>query len=132
MLYLKTSYRFLKHIIIAPILWSCLIPIVIADIWTEIYHRICFPLYGIPYVKRSHYIKIDRHKLKYLSFLQKIYCTYCGYGNGVIQYWVKIVGETEAYWCGIQHQKSDNFLPPPHHKNFSKYDDEKGFKEKYN
>lgn len=93
----------------------------------EIYHRICFPLCGIPYVKRKDYIKIiDRAKLKYLNWLQKIYCMYCGYGNGVVRYWAKITGETEKYWCGIQHKNPDEYQ-----KDFAKYGDEEDFKKKY-
>ena len=45
-----------------------IIPVALADILVEIYHRICFPLYGMAYVKRSQYIRItDREKLPYLS-----------------------------------------------------------------
>jgi hypothetical protein len=131
MYYLKNSNKSVKHIIIAPIIFSVIIPLVIMDLWIEIYHRICFPLYNIPCVKRSEYIKIDRHKLAYLTFLQKIYCVYCGYANGAVNYWVKIAGDTERYWCGIQHKKSKNFHAPEHHKDFAKYGDEKDFNRKY-
>lgn len=130
-LYLKKSCIIIKHSIIIPIISTCIIPIVITDIWAEIYHRTCFPLYGFPYVQRKNYIRIDRHKLKYLSFFQKIYCVYCGYGNGVIHYWGKIAGETERYWCGVQHRKGDGFVAPAHHGDFSEYGDEGDFREKY-
>lgn len=131
MRYLKNSYRLLKHIIVVPLLYTLVVPIIITDIWIEIYHRICFPLCGIPYVKRRNYIKIDRHKLKYLNLFQKIYCVYCGYTNGVIQYWVKIAGETEQYWCGVQHKKNPDFIAPSHHKNFAEYNNESDFNQKY-
>lgn len=85
MLYLKNPYSFLKHIIIIPLISTVIIPLILMDIWMEIYHRICFPLYGMPYIKRSDYITImDRAKLPYLNILQKLYCMYCGYGNGGI------------------------------------------------
>lgn len=129
--YLKNSYRLLKHFIVVPLLYTLAVPIIITDIWIEIYHRICFPLCGIPYVKRKNYIKIDRHKLKYLNSFQKIYCVYCGYANGVIPYWVKIASETEQYWCGIQHEKNPDLIVPSHHKNFSEYNNEKDFNQKY-
>lgn len=132
MLYLKNPFRFLKHIIVIPLISTVIIPLVIMDIWMEMYHRICFPLCGIPYVKRRNYIKIiDRAKLQYLNWMQKIYCMYCGYGNGVIRYWAQIAGETEHYWCGIQHKKESHFIAPEHQKNFSKYGDEEEFKKKY-
>ncbi len=132
MIYLKNSFRFLKHLIAIPLVSTVVIPLVIMDIWIEIYHRICFPLYKFPFVRRKDYIKVmDRAKLPYLNFLQKIYCMYCGYGNGVIHYWSKIAGETESYWCGIQHKKEADFAIPAHQANFSKYGDAEEFKQKY-
>jgi hypothetical protein len=92
------------------------------DIWMEVYHRICFPLYGMPYIKRGNYIIImDRAKLPYLNILQKLYCMYCGYGNGVLRYWAQIAGKTEHYRCGIQHKKQSNSSMVAHQKNFAKY-----------
>jgi hypothetical protein len=131
MRYLKTPVRFPKHLIIFPFIFGVAIPIVITDICVEIYHRISFPLCKIPYIKRSSYIKIDRHKLSYLTFLQKIYCAYCGYVNGVMAYWVKIASETEKYWCGIQHKNNDSFIAPKHHANFTEYGNEENCKLKY-
>ena len=131
MLYLKDSYRFLKHSIVIPTVSTVIIPLVIMDAWMEVYHRICFPLCRIPYVNRKDYIRIiDRAKLQYLSWPQKIYCMYCGYGNGVIRYWSKIAAETERYWCGIQHKKDSSFVTPEHHKDFSEYGSKKDFEEK--
>ena len=129
--YLKNKFRKIRHIIVIPILSTLIIPIVIMDIWVEIYHRICFPLSKIPYVKRKNYIKIDRYKLKYLSFAQKIYCIYCGYANGLAGYWVKIGGETEKYWCGIKHKQDLGFKEPEHHKNFVEFGDESEFNRRY-
>lgn len=93
----------------------------------EIYHRICFPLYQIPQVKRSNYIKIDRHKLEYLNGFDKVGCIFCGYANGLIHYAQVIGGETEKYWCGIKHQQSKSFVEPSHHKDFLDYGDKDSF-----
>jgi hypothetical protein len=112
---------------VMPVIYSLIIPIIIIDIWVEIYHRICFPAYGIPYVKRSKFIKIDRHKLSYLDFFEKLNCVYCGYANGTLHYASVIAGETEKYWCGIKHQSDPNFIPPPHHKEFLEYGDEEAY-----
>jgi hypothetical protein len=131
--YLKNAHNPFERIIIGILLTSVAIPIVILDIWGEIYHRICFRLYGIPLVQRSAYIQIDRHKLKYLNFWQKWFCMYCGYANGVVHYWSEIAGQTEKYWCGIQHKKKAGFKAPDHHQrlDFADYGDEKDFKDKY-
>lgn len=131
MLYLKDKYQNVKNVIIGPVIFSLIIPLLILDIWGEIYHRICFPLYKMPYVKRKKYIKIDRHKLSYLDFWQKFYCVYCGYANGVINYWSEIAGKTELYWCGIKHKEGGDFIPPKHHDNFVEYGDKEEFKKKY-
>jgi len=132
MLYIKNPSGSIKHLIVVPIIYTLIIPLIIMDIWVEIYHRICFPLCRIPYVNRRQYIKIiDRAKLPYLSGLEKLYCMYCGYGNGVIRYWGKIAGETEHYWCGIQHRKTANFAISEHQKDFAVYGDSDEFKKKY-
>lgn len=115
-----------------PVISSVVIPLIILDLWIELYHRICFPLCGLAYIKRKDYIQIvDRAKLQYLSWLQKIYCMYCGYGNGVIRYWGAIAGTTEHYWCGIQHKKRPGFIAPEYQKDFSVYGDKEDFKKKY-
>ena len=118
----------LRHIVSFPFIWGMLLPLLIFDICLEIYHQICFRLYRIPLVKRSNYIKIDRHKLKYLTWYEKINCAYCGYANGWVHYATIIAAKTEKYWCGIKHEKDPNFIPPAHHKDFLEYNDEKSFK----
>ena len=123
--------RFLKHIISAPFTWIVIIPVIFLDIIIELYQHICFPLWKIKIVKRNKYIRIDRHKLSYLNFLEKINCMYCGYVNGVIHYWLKIAADTEEYWCGIKHKKYPGFIQQPHQKNFLEYGDEKSFRKKF-
>ncbi|MFA5134989.1 MAG: hypothetical protein WC505_04365 [Patescibacteria group bacterium] len=118
--------------IVTPIISTVVLPVLLLDIWAEIYHRICFPLMRIPYVKRRDYIKItDRAKLPYLSLFQKLYCMYCGYANGVIHYWAKMGAETELYWCGIKHEKDRDLFPPKHQEAFSEYGDKNDFNQKY-
>lgn len=127
MLYIQHPNRVLI-IFFIPLLWAILIPLLICDISIEMYHRIFFPLYKIPYIKRNAYIQImDRNKLPYLTPLQKINCMYCGYANGVIRYWAKIAGDTEHYWCGIQHKKNTTFISEEHQANFAAYGDKSGF-----
>lgn len=121
--------RTLQHWIGAPFIYSAIVPLVILDIGIEIYHRACFPLYGIPYVRRGDYIRIDRHRLSYLSGIEKLNCAYCGYANGLLNYASVIAATTESYWCGIKHQASDRFREPVHQKTFLPYGDEKAFQE---
>lgn len=132
MIYLKNPHRILKHIIVIPITTTLVVPLIILDVWAEIYHRICFPLMRLSYLRRKDFIKIfDRGKLSYLNIWQKLYCMYCGYGNGVIRYWAKMAAETEHYWCGIKHEKDGDKFPPNHQEDFSEYGDANDFRNKY-
>ncbi len=118
-----------RHVLSAPFIYAQIIPLVVFDVFLEMYHRICFPLYGLPCVRRCDYIRIDRHKLSYLRWYEKINCAYCGYANGWMHYASVIASETEIYWCGIMHKKYNGFKPPEHHKDFLPYDDKKAFEE---
>lgn len=120
--------RLWRHRLSTPFIWLPLVAFFVLDLFVEVYHRTCFPLYGLPLVPRNEYIRIDRQKLSYLTWWQKINCIYCGYANGLMAYCTRIVGETERYWCGIQHQQGKGYRPPEHHKEFLVYGDEEGFR----
>jgi hypothetical protein len=121
------GHRRLRHLLSTPFIWLMIVPIVIMDIFGELYHRICFPLYGIECVKRKNYIRIDRHKLSYLNLKDKLSCMYCGYANGFLQYACEIAARTEKYWCGIKHKQGGSFIEPKHHKDFLKYGDKNAY-----
>lgn len=125
--YKKHPERFWRYVASAPFIYAMIVPLVFLDICLEIYHQVCFRLYGLPLVKRYKYIKIDRHKLKYLNNWEKVHCAYCGYANGLAHYFTAIAAETEKYWCGIKHAKDLNFIPPEHHKDFMEYGDKKAY-----
>ncbi len=105
------------------------IPLVILDIFLEIYHHISFRLYGLEVVKRRDYIKFGRHELPYLTIAKKFFCIYCAYANGLIHYASVIAGKTEEYWCGIRHniKEGESFIEHDHHKCFLAYGDKGGF-----
>jgi len=124
---LHHGQRRLKHWLSAPFIYSVIIPAVFLDLMIEIYHRICFPLYGMPYVQRSHYIRVDRHKLQYLFWYEKMNCLYCGYVNGLLRYASMIAQVSERYWCGIMHQKGGEFIPPPYQEGYLPYGDKAAF-----
>lgn len=123
----KLPNKLLRHLLVIPLIWVVGIPVVVLDLFTEIYHRIAFPLCGIPIVKRSNYIKIDRQKLAYLTFGDKIGCMYCGYVNGYAAYFVRIAGDTEKYWCGIKHKEGNGYVNQPHQKDFLPYGDKEAY-----
>ena len=97
--------------------------------FASVYQMINFPVYKIPKVKRSKYIIIDRHHLRHLNFMEKIFCVFCGYVNGVIQYCAEIGSRTEEFWCPIKHSKRTGY----EHKRYDKYldyDDSKEYHQK--
>ncbi len=133
MLYKKDKGRFvtLRHFLSIPFLFLPLFPLILLDIVFEIYHHVCFPLLGIPLVKRKNYIVFDRAWLSYLNIFEKIYCAYCSYANGLLAYAVKIASETEKYWCGIKHKLFPGYVQPWHHEDFVEYDNKEEFEKKY-
>lgn len=90
-------------ILTTPVIWACFIPIVLLDVAMIVYQAVCFPVYGIPKVKRSEYLKLDRRHLAYLNWAEKLNCEYCGYANGVLACATEIAARTEQYWCPIKH-----------------------------
>jgi len=90
-------------LITSPMIWICVIPIVLADAIGSLYQAICFPIYGIPKVRRSDYLHFDRHHLDYLNFFEKVNCEYCAYVNGILGYFTEIAARTEQHWCPIKH-----------------------------
>lgn len=101
-----------------PFIYAVLFPMLLLDLMVEIYHHVCFPLYGLKLVNRKKYFFFDRDNLPKLNFVEKINCHYCGYANGFAAYFLAIAGETEAYWCAIKHQKRISFSAQPHTAEF--------------
>ena len=111
----------------APFIWACLLPVLVLDLFTSVYQRICFPVYGIPKVSRGEYIVIDRHRLGYLNLIEKVNCVYCGYANGVLAYVVEIAARTEQHWCPIKHALRMSSIHS-RYQNFLEFGDADGFR----
>jgi len=92
-------------ILTAPFIYSLIIPFILLDLFVSIYQAVCFPVYGIPKVKRDDFFVFDREHLAYLNALEKLNCAYCSYGNGLIAYVGEIASLTEQYWCPIKHAR---------------------------
>lgn len=93
------------NVLAAPVIYSGFVPFVLLDCFITFYQAICFPLYGIPKVKRSEYMVFDREDLPYLNIIEKFNCFYCSYGNGLASYFREIAARTEQYWCPIKHAR---------------------------
>lgn len=125
------NFKFFRHILSMPFIYSMAFPIIALDIFISIYQYFAFPLYWIEKVKRKDYIIYDREFLSHLNRMQKLNCLYCTYSNGLLAYSVEIAGRTERYWCPIKHSKKMEW----EHKyvqDFAEFWDAKLFQEKYN
>jgi hypothetical protein len=116
-------------ILCAPVIYSLIIPIALADLWIMAYQAICFPIYKIPKVRRRDYLIFDRHHLAYLNIIEKINCGYCSYANGAIAFIREVASRTEIYWCPIKHARRV-LGPHPHYQGFADFGDAEGFREK--
>jgi hypothetical protein len=101
-------HRYLIHsrflvLATSPMIWLCVIPIALADLVGSLYQAVCFPIYGIPKVRRGDYLVFDRHRLTYLNFFEKVNCDYCAYVNGILGYFTEIAARTEQHWCPVKH-----------------------------
>lgn len=101
MAYIRGSHFMV--LLTTPVIWFCFIPIAFLDLVMVTYQWFCFPIYGIPKVKRSDHIKLDRRHLTYLNWAEKFNCEYCGYVSGVLACATEIAARTEQYWCPIKH-----------------------------
>lgn len=95
----------LKSLLVAPMTYSLIIPLMILDAWVWLYQAVCFPVYGIAKVERSRYILLDRGRLRYLNLIERLNCDYCGYANGLIAYTREVAARTEQYFCPIKHAR---------------------------
>lgn len=95
----------------APVIYSLAVPLLLLDAMVSLYQAICFPVYGIPRVRRGDYIVMDRHRLQYLNLIERLHCAYCGYANGMLSYVMEVAARTEQFWCPIKHAQR---LKAPH------------------
>ncbi|HVY71274.1 MAG TPA: hypothetical protein VHH73_15180 [Verrucomicrobiae bacterium] len=130
----KSLARYLREarlfsILSAPVIWFCIVPVVFMHLVANAYQFICFPIYGIPKVRRRDYIIMDRRRLRYLNSVERFNCVYCEYVNGLLAYVQEIAGRTEQYWCPIKHAVS---LKTRHSRypHFLDYGDAEHFRQK--
>ena len=107
-------------LLVSPVVYSLIIPVVIFDLFLFGYQAVCFTVFKIPKVRRRDYIALDRHHLKYLNLIERFNCVYCGYANGLIAYAMEIGSRSEQYWCPIKHARP-LAASHPHYPNFTAY-----------
>jgi len=116
-------------ILTIPVIWGAVIPALLMDLTVTLYQWACFPIYGIPKVRRGDYIMIDRQSLSYLNWIEKLNCTYCGYFNGLLGYVREVAGRTEQYWCPVRHARTPK-ATHSRYRFFLEYGDAKGYRDR--
>jgi hypothetical protein len=117
----------LKHVLTAPFIYALLPLLLLLDLFASLFHAVCFPLLGIPKVRRSDYMIFDREHLAYLNLLEMVNCAYCSYGTGLLSYLTEVVARTEQYWCPIKHARRV-LNAHSHYHNFTEYADAESFR----
>jgi hypothetical protein len=125
--YIRSSRFFVA--LTSPLIYGCIIPFLLLDLFVTIYQAFSFPIYGIPKVSRADYISFDRGKLCYLNALERLNCQYCAYANGLMAYVVEVAGRTEQHWCPIKHAHR---IRSPHsrYSRFLPYGDASAYRER--
>ena len=116
-----------KTLLVAPLMYSIILPLILLDLWMTLYQWICFPVYGIGKVVRARYILLDRGQLQYLNWIERLNCNYCGYANGVVAYTREIAARTEQYFCPIKHAQRRAGLHS-RHRDFLEFGDAEAYK----
>ncbi|MBF0284346.1 MAG: hypothetical protein HQL51_07790 [Magnetococcales bacterium] len=111
----------------APFIYVLIVPFALLDFFLWVYQAICFPIYGLPKVRRGDYIFVDRGALAYLNLIEKINCLYCGYGVGLMALGREVASRTEAYWCPIKHARKIQD-PHPAYFDFAEFGDPEGYR----
>ncbi len=116
-------------VLTAPVIYAVIVPMIVLDIFVMIYQAVCFPIYGIPQVRRRDYLVFDRHHLAYLNIIEKFNCAYCSYFNQAVAFVREVASRTEVYWCPIKHARRV-LGPHPHYAGFADFGDAAAFRER--
>lgn len=119
-----------KYLFSVPFIYGMFFPTVFFSICLEIYHQVCFRIYGIPLVNKKQFFVYDRQLLPYLNWLEKFNCLYCSYVNNVVRYAVEIGGRTERFWCPIKYARRVENTHSQYHK-FAGYLDAENFRKRW-
>jgi hypothetical protein len=75
-----------QNLIAGPLIYGMVVSLLLLDICVSFCQWACFPIYGIAKVRRADCLVFDRRHLAYLNSIEKLHCTYCEYGNGLMGY----------------------------------------------
>ena len=75
----RSSWKHLRNtrllaILSSPLIYVCVLPFLLLDASVAMFQLVCFPIYGIPKVRRKDYLIFDRGRLAYLNTIEKVGC----------------------------------------------------------
>lgn len=129
-LFQNSLWTNLRFLFFAPFIYAMIVPAFLMHIMLELYHQVCFRIYGMPLVRMREYFVFDRRLLPYLNWFEKFNCFYCSYFNCLVSYMREIAGRTEKYWCPIKHSKIMK-KPHDHYDEFVDYSDGEELRKKW-
>jgi hypothetical protein len=114
-------------LLIAPVIYSFILPLAALDLWLWVYQAVSFPIYGIAKVDRAQFLVFDRSLLAYLNPIEKFNCGYCSYANGLIAYTREVAARTEQYFCPIKHARK-RIAAHARYQHFFDFGDAEGYR----
>jgi len=69
-----------------------------------LFNSLYFWLRSQPSVSPKPYFNFDRHRVAHISLMDKLWCEYCEWANGTLQWTLAITNEIERRYCPIQNQ----------------------------
>lgn len=119
----------LKSLLVAPVIYSLLLPLALLDLWIRVFQAVCFPIYGIEKVRRADYFRYDRGRLPYLNWIEAMNCDYCAYANGVVAWAREVASRAEQYFCPIKHARA-RMSAHPRYPLFLDYGDAEAYRKR--
>jgi hypothetical protein len=129
----KSSWKHIRTtklmvIVSSPLIYGCAVPFLLLDLAVMVYQAVCFPIYGIPKVRRQDYLIFDRGHLRYLNTIERVGCIYCSYANGLLAMISEIAARTERHFCPIKHARRV-LRPHSQYPAFLPYGDGRAYRE---
>lgn len=93
-------------------------------IYMQLFSRLYFWIRNQKQMDTRSFFNYDRHKISHLTLIDKIWCEYCEWANGTLQWTMAFTNEIERRYCPIQNKPNphgkkaktwrDKFLPYEH------------------
>ncbi|MDO6416265.1 hypothetical protein Q4F19_17905 [Sphingomonas sp. BIUV-7] len=73
-------------------------------IYMLFFNRVYFWVRNQHRIIRKPYYNYDRHRIAHLGLMDKLWCEYCEWANGSLQWIIDVVNEIERRYCPIKNQ----------------------------